>query len=311
VRYPAGDGGVQRTWSLSDYASDPTTYRISVKREPGGTVSRWLHDEVGAGMELQVRAPAGRFVLDRGAFKPVVLIAAGIGITPLLSMAKSHIARGPSAPPLHFIHCVRDGSSAIFPSELRELAALPGVSVDHVFSQPRPSDAACHGYRASGRLTLDVLEDLLGDTHIIHGGRRINLPWYDCEVYLCGPAAFQDSLLAQMVERGVDTARIRRESFLPPPPDVSASVVQSAAVVLERSGRVLQWSASEPLTLLELLERHSIEWPNVCRTGICHTCRCELRGGEVARQVVTHGVERGSVLLCCSRPASAQLILDA
>lgn len=249
-------------------------------------------------------------MLDRGAFKPVILVAAGIGITPLLAMAKSHLARGPAAPLLHLVHCVHDGGHLPFRTELRELAIHPRLHVHHVFSQPRAADVQGRDYALAGRLTLDVLEELVRGTHIIHGGRRIDLPWYDCEVYLCGPLSFQESLLAQMTARGIDTARIRRESFLRPAANCTASTLQHAEVVLERSGRVLEWSAAEPLTLLELIEQHAIDRPSACRMGICHACRCELRAGQVAYDVVAQGVEPGSVLLCCSRPASARVVLD-
>jgi ferredoxin-NADP reductase/MOSC domain-containing protein YiiM len=310
VTCPLPDGEVQRTWSLSDYAAEPSTYRVSVKRESVGRASGWMHDNVYVGTELQVRAPAGRFMLDRGAFKPLILVAGGIGVTPLLAMAKSHLARGPVAPPVHLIHCVRNGDNLAFRTELRELAVLPGVHVDHVFSDPRPGEAQGRDYTVAGRLTLDVLADLVRDTHIIHGGRRINLPWYDCDVYLCGPQSFQDSLLGQMSGQGIDIARIRRESFQRPVTNPSMHAVERAEVVLQRSGRALEWVAGEHASLLELLDRHGIETPSICRMGICHACRCHLVSGKVHHSVAPQGVEAGSALLCCSMPASQRIVLD-
>jgi ferredoxin-NADP reductase/MOSC domain-containing protein YiiM len=301
-----------RTWSLSDYASEPATYRISVKREPAGTASVWLHEHVDVGSELDVRAPAGRFVLDRGAFKPVVLVAGGIGLTPLLAMAKSHLDRGPSAPPLHLVCCARNAARLPFRQELDALAARPGVRVWRLFSEPGPLDVEGHRrYDRAGRLTLETLETLLSDTHLVHGGRRIDLPWYDCEVYLCGPPSFQDTLLAQMSARGIDTARIRRESFVRPRPATSGAGTEAATIRLARSNIELEWRAGEHGSLLELLEQSGIERPSACRMGLCHSCRCGLLEGRVEHTVPPEMLAEGAALLCCSRPRSPRVVLDA
>lgn len=311
MRLPDGAReGPVRTWSLSDYDEECSTYRVSVRRQPGGVASGWMHEHAEVDTVLEARAPAGRFVLDRGSFKPVILIGAGVGITPLLAMARSHRARGRDAPPLYLIYCVRDGAHHAFRAELDRLADTDGVTVACVYSQPRREDVQGRDYAVSGRLTLAGFAGLVSDAHILHGGRRVDLPWYDCDVYLCGPQRFQTDLLAEIGASGIDPARIRRESFAPPAPHAAPDGVRQAEVILQRSNRILKWSAADQLTLLELLEQHDVKTESGCRLGICRACLRRLVAGTVDHSLALGDLEPGAALLCCASPTSSSITLD-
>ena len=140
------DGEEQRRqYSLSALlrqAGQPPQYRISVKREPGGKVSRQLHDQIHVGSVVELFPPAGEFTLT-ASDKPLALISGGVGITPMMSMLAAAL---PSGRPIHFIHAARHGGVHAFRRQLEELAARhPQLQVRFCYEQPRQGDAAPHG----------------------------------------------------------------------------------------------------------------------------------------------------------------------
>ncbi len=310
VRVPVSeDQTVQRTWSLSDYTEDVSTYRLTIKKEPEGVASRWMHEYAKAGTLLQVGAPNGRFNLDRGSFKPAILIGAGVGITPLLAMVKAHLARGPSAPLMYLVYCARSRAERAFRAELDAIPADTSIRVLYVSSAPSSGEKLDIDHQIAGRLRFDDFARFVSDAHINHGGKRIDLPWYDCDVYLCGPQKFQRELLASMAAQGADPSRVRTEAFCLVPGE-QGFAVSSARVVLNRDGRELTWTAGCNETLLELLDRHGVSVPNNCRMGLCESCRCGLVEGKVAYDPQPPYPPAKAVLLCCARPNSEMIRLD-
>jgi ferredoxin-NADP reductase/MOSC domain-containing protein YiiM len=301
---------LQRPWSLSDYREDLSTLRITIKHEREGAASSWMHERARVGDVLEVRAPAGRFVLDRGGFRPVILIAAGVGITPLLAMLKAHVARGPDAPPVYLIYCARNARQQAFRRELDALAENSRAVIHHVLSEPLETELPERHYVQKGRLTLAGLSRLTDDAHIVHGGKRVPMPWYDCDVYLCGPASFQSSLLAQMAAQGLDPSKVHTESFDAQAREVGAAAYPAVTVVLARSQRTFEWTGEDGGTLLDILEHSAVNPEHGCRMGICHECRCRLIDGEVRYEVQPRGLQPGEVLICCARPASRRITLD-
>jgi ferredoxin-NADP reductase/predicted pyridoxine 5'-phosphate oxidase superfamily flavin-nucleotide-binding protein len=191
---------VTRTYSLSG-APGAARWRISVKREEGGLVSRFLHDTVDVGTRIGARPPAGDFVLhgstgaEGGA--PVILIAAGVGITPLAAMLHA-LANGGSPREVVLVHGVRDGEHAPLAAETRALVdRLPNGRAYRVHSRPGPDDAP----DAVGRIDAERLAGL-------------ELP-RDADVWLCGPPPFLADVLTALETLGVDPARLHAESFGP------------------------------------------------------------------------------------------------
>ncbi len=187
---------ITRTYSLSNDPGDGH-YRISVKRHSEGRASRLLHDELEIGDVIRSRPPAGDFVLSCGD-RPAVLISAGVGITPLLSMLYRHCP-GQS---VTFIHGARDGAHHPFAAEVKRLAAAdPAVTVHTSYSQPRQQDVPGRDYHRLGRVDGNLVVSLLTTL--------------DADFYLCGPIGFLSQVSEALMQLGVAESRIHTESFGP------------------------------------------------------------------------------------------------
>jgi ferredoxin-NADP reductase len=292
--------GAVRSYSLSS-APRETGCRISVKREPGGRVSEHLHSAVEVGDILELGAPAGGFVIGEPSRTPLVLISAGIGVTPLLAMLDS-LAKERSARPVWWVHSARNGAEHAFRSEAQAHLAYLADGHRHVrYTRPEPRDRLGFDYDAAGRLTgADVLA--LGIT-------------VDAEFRLCGPTGFVADLTAELAACGADPQRIRSESFGGPAAPAPASAPEAAAatgpaVRFSRSG-VTAVFGSHHNSLLEVAEANAVRVASSCRVGACHGCRADVVAGEVR-----HDPEpldpppAGSALLCCAVP-EGDVVLDA
>ena len=185
-----------------------------MKREDHGAASAALHAQVRKGSMVELRPPAGRFLLDRAGVMPVVLVGAGIGITPLLAMAQAHLDRGPRAPPLRVIHCVRNGRTHPLRWELEALLRDDAaVEVRFVYSQPTDADREGRRFHEEGRLTAERLIGALGNLTIEFAGKTIPVPWYEVDIYLCGPASFLQEIAEGLIARGARAERLRTERF--------------------------------------------------------------------------------------------------
>ena len=185
---------IRRNYSLSA-APNGREYRISVKREAGGRASNHLHDQVNVGDTLELFAPAGDFTLSHSN-RPLVLIGAGVGVTPLLTMLESAVQQ---ARPIRFIHCARHAGVQAFATRVDELAAAhPQVQRFYCLEEPRVDDGA----DAHGRLNRERLQDWLPDER-------------DADVYFLGPKPFMANLRRDLRELGVPDERVRYEFFGP------------------------------------------------------------------------------------------------
>ena len=195
-----GHAPLKRNYSISS-APDSRSYRISVKREPMGIASGWLHDAVRPGTRLKVAAPAGDFVLPEEAPRPVVLLSGGVGVTPLLSMLHAVAARPGAA--AHFIHGTLSGATHALGEEARALAAASGgrITASTFYEAPRPEDVAGRDYDEAGRITPDWL--------------RTNTPLAGADYYLCGPRPFLRDFAAALTALGVPAGQIHYEFFGP------------------------------------------------------------------------------------------------
>ncbi len=185
---------VSRTYSLSGAPSE-RHYRISVKRHEQGLASRLLHDHVEIGAILDARAPAGDFVIREGD-RPVVLVSAGVGVTPMVSMAHE-LVDGGDPRPLWFVHGVRDAAHRPLAGEVEALAArAPNLQVHTRASRPRRGD---EGHDDCGRVDAALLERLV--------------PGLDADFYLCGPPGFLADVIGGLEDAGVPDERIHQEAF--------------------------------------------------------------------------------------------------
>ena len=186
-----------RTYSLSN-GPGQGHYRISVKRETNGLVSRFLHDAIEVGSVLDASRPAGDFVLENSE-RPVVLISAGVGVTPMVSMLHALTAE-PSRRPIVFLHGARDGDHHALASEVRAIAQEnDNVQSLTAYSRPRPNDVVHRDYDVDGRLNETLIAD--------------SVPNLDADYFLCGPAPFLAAIAEALHNLGVDESSIHIEQF--------------------------------------------------------------------------------------------------
>ncbi len=293
-----------RTYTVSS-APDDAGYRISVKRDPRGRVSRYLHEQVTAGAVVEVRAPTGAFTLEDE--RPAVFLAAGIGITPFLAMLKQSLhdtVKRRSRQPITVIQQIREPRDRAFAAELAEIEAAAEGRIRVIVSMSRPGAAAKRGrdYHHAGRIDRELLQSVL--------------PIDAYRFYLCGPAGFMQDGYDLLRSLGIADADIHAEAFgpsalersaVPGAPAQAAAPAASAAVVeFARSGFEQVWTPTDG-SLLEFAEAHGLAPDSGCRSGKCGACLTRLSGGSVTYGCnVEYPLEPGEALLCCARPAAAE-----
>ena len=302
----AGDPAPVRSYSLSS-SPGSTTYRISVKREPHGVVSTFLNTGLPPGTVLDVAAPRGEFVLTDGA-GPVLLVSAGVGVTPVLAMLH-HLAAAGSSRDIWWIHAARDASEHAFAAEAhRLLQSLPSAH-ECIFYTAPDAEAPPDRPVVRGRPTLAALAGL-------------DLPT-GATAYLCGPAAFMTDVRDALVALGVEPDRVHTELFgalpainpgltdtdRPAPHQPPGPAGTGPQITFARSGLIVRWSGRDR-SLLELADACDVPTRWSCRTGVCHTCATPILAGTVS--YAPDPLEPpgpGEVLVCCSRP-DGDVVLD-
>jgi len=313
---PQASGGASRSitrcYSVSD-APRPDAYRITVKRVPPpvdrpelprGVASNHLHDRVREGDLLQVGAPTGRFFVDGDAEGPIVFIAGGIGITPMMSMLARSLEQQPGHV-LHLYYGIRHGGEQAFKARLEELAAKhPAFHLNVVYSQPRPGDVQGWDYRHAAHVDAALL--------------RRTLPHGRHQFYICGPPPMMASLIPALLAWGVSPRDIHHEAFGPASLaplqaasfDAETAKVTGIEVRFRRSGRTLVWDGQDA-NLLDFAERHGVAVDSGCRSGSCGSCETAVTSGTVRYAVEPDlDLAPGRCLLCVGTPGSA-LALDA
>ena len=297
---------LMRSYSLSGEPG-AAYYRVSVKREAHGTASAYVDDELQVGDIVQASAARGSFTLRPGD-TPVVLLSAGIGVTPVLAMLHA-LAAEASMREIWWLYGTRNGREHPFAEEARGLLkALPHHRSYICYSSPDPEDQPQIDFDASGRLNMRVLQER-------------NLP-LDGDFYICGPSTFMGDLTAGLVANGVARDRIHTEMFGAGPsntPGIAASPRLSPhlpagpagsgpMVSFARSGLNVRWGSSFQ-SLLELAEACDVPVRWACRTGVCHTCETGLVAGNIGyRPEPVDAPADGNVLICCSQPGGDVVI---
>jgi ferredoxin-NADP reductase/MOSC domain-containing protein YiiM len=303
----AGQPAPVRSYSLSS-AADGGTYRISVKREDHGVASGYLNRDLRPGTVLDVAAPRGDFVLDEGA-GPVLLISAGIGVTPVLSMLHQ-LAAAHSQRVVWWLHGARGPRTHPFAAEARALlATLPRAS-EHVFYSAATPAERRGAHAAPGRLNKEALAGL-------------GIP-PSASAYVCGPESFMTEMREALTAIGLGQAAIRTELFGALPP-VRPGIVGEASraphlppgppgtgplVTFARSGVTAPFG-DDRRSVLDLADACDVPTRWSCRTGVCHTCVTPLLSGDITYAPDPLELPAdGQVLICCARPAT-DIVLDA
>ncbi len=312
VRPRAATEPVLRTYTLSTAPSDGY-YRISVKRQ--GLVSHHLHDDLAVGDRIKARAPAGGFTIDPLEARPAVLLAAGVGITPMLAMLRSIVFEGlrkRRVRPTYLFVAARTLAERAFDREIAELAQQAGGAV-RVIRLLASGEGARPGidYDAEGRIDASLFRQVL--------------PFDAYDFYMCGPPPFMQGLYDQLSDLDVPDARIHAEAFgpaslkrrTPETADVLPPIAQEPVpVAFAKSGKEARWDAAAG-TLLDLAEARGLTPEYSCRGGSCGTCAVKVLAGKVTYATRPSAkVDADQALICCAVPADPsagggdRLILD-
>jgi ferredoxin-NADP reductase/MOSC domain-containing protein YiiM len=304
---PTSAPALMRNYSLS---GEPGAryYRVSIKREAHGAASAYVDDQLQVGDIVQASAARGSFTL-RPDDTPVVLLSAGIGVTPVLAMLHA-LAAEASTREVWWLYGTRSGREHPFAEETRGLVKALAHRHSHIcYSSPDPEDRPNVDFDAAGRLNTRVLQEL-------------DLP-RNGDFYICGPSTFMSDLSSGLAGLGVAPDRIHTEMFgagpsITPgiaasprrPPHLPAGPPGSGPTVsFARSGLNVRWGPTFH-SLLELAEACDVPVRWACRTGVCHTCETGLVAGKIGYHPdPVDAPADGSMLICCSQP-QGDVVID-
>jgi ferredoxin-NADP reductase/Fe-S-cluster-containing hydrogenase component 2 len=289
---------IRRSYTI---ASSPTwrdRIEITVKRESHGVVSRFLHDELKVGDEVEIEAPNGTFVFDGSQAERLALIAAGVGITPMMSVAR-YLTETGWLGSIALILGFRAARDFIFRDELEQLTALnPNMSVTVTMSQPEAGVWLGRRGRIDAELLATVADLALRTVHI------------------CGPPAMMDSVRRAVRELGVDETRIKTEAFGTVTRDPSAKRVRASeiggTVMFQASDTSVQ--ASADATVLDVADGAGVFIDSACRSGTCGSCRVKLVSGDVRMAVddaLTAQDKEDGYILACQATVRGAVRIDA
>ena len=300
---PQAEKPVIRTYTLSSAPSDGW-FRISVKRD--GLVSQHLHDQVQTGDVIEARAPAGAFAIDATERRPAVLLAAGVGVTPILAMLRHIVYEGlrtRRVRPTTLFYAARSVEDRAFDREIDALVELAGgaVRLVRVLSAPPEGEAPGALYEIAGHIDMDLM--------------RAALSFGDYDFYMCGPGGFMQSVYDGLRGLNVSDRRIHAEAFGPsalirtpdsgsPAKPANTPADKPVAVAFARSGKEARWTR-EAGALLDLAEARGMSPAFSCRTGACGTCKVKIAKGAVAYETPPSAeVADDEALICSAVPAA-------
>lgn len=301
---PGNEKPVVRCYSLS-CGPNKEYYRVSIKRIgsadrglPKGLGSNHMHDSVHVGDIVDVKSPSGSFFLDIEKSKATVLLAGGVGITPMLSMLDV-LAGAKVKHPVWLFYGVRNQAELTQVNSIRELVkANDNFKLCICFSQPGANDVLGRDFDHLGRVNQGLLKEKLGSNNY--------------QFFLCGPGAFMEDLNTSLIGWGVPERDINLEAFGPSsvkkitPPLADAKPV---TVQFKKSGRLVK--ANSQQSLLEIAEHEGLSMDFGCRAGSCGSCEVAIVEGEVSYdQEVDFRISEGCCLACVAKPKN-QLIIDA
>jgi ferredoxin-NADP reductase len=295
---------VFRSYTISSSPSVPYSFSITVKRVPGGQVSNWLHDTMSEGMELAVHGPVGQFnSIDFPADK-VLYLSGGVGITPVMSMARWSYDTNTNADAV-FVHSARTPRDIIYRRELDTMSSRIENFRVHTICERFESGQPWSGYR--GFLTLPLLQLIAPD-------------FLEREVFCCGPTPYMKAVKKMLEDAGFDMRHYHEESFGATPETIEEDAIQSAeqaqedadampasellSVSFADSGKSVQIAPGE--TVHAAAAKLGLHIPKACGMGICGTCKVKVLEGDVDMThnggITEDDVEDGYILSCCSAP---------
>ncbi|MGI8712716.1 MAG: MOSC domain-containing protein [Solirubrobacteraceae bacterium] len=298
----AGRAPLIRTYSLSAIPGEDG-YRISVKLEANGAGSRFLHEHVHEGDLIDTAAPRGDFLM-RDQQRPVALVSAGVGVTPVLAMLQS-LVQAQSTRDVWWVHGARNGAEHAFGPEVdRLLSSLPDTHRLITYSRPAAGELPGATFDTTGRVDAAMVQ-------------AAEIP-VDADYYLCGPGGFMQNLSAGLAARGVPPEQIAMEVFgaaaatapgvtdghRRQPHQPAGAPADGPAVTFSRSSLTVAWDPGYA-SLLELAEACDVPVSFGCRIGVCHSCETGILTGDVSYSTAPlEPPAEGRILVCCAQPRS-------
>ncbi|MBB1486788.1 FAD-binding oxidoreductase [Oceanospirillum sediminis] len=295
---------VMRSYTISSSPSVPYSFSITVKRNPGGLVSNWLHDNLEEGQELAVHGPVGIFNCIDSPAEKVLLLSGGVGITPVMSMARWWFDTNADVD-MVFSHSARTPDDIVFRRELEHMASRVHNFSLHLIAERIENGQAWHGYR--GYLDQSKLEMIAPD-------------FMEREVYCCGPAPYMNAVKNLLQQNGFDMDRYHEESFGEAPPGVEEKAIEDAEIAQEEADALTKSDMTKVTfsnngesvsiapgeTIHSAAARLNLNIPKACGMGICGTCKVLVKEGEASMThnggITDDDVAAGYVLSCCSVP---------
>ncbi len=300
---------VRRSYSICSGTRD-AALRVAIKRVSDGRFSTWAHDHLVPGARIDVAPPEGRFVspLPPGDGRHYLAVAAGSGITPILSIVSSTLADEPRSR-FTLVYGNRASSSVMFREELQDLKDrfLGRLALLFVMSR-EPQDVEVLG----GRIDAAKCDALFATW--------IDLPTVDA-AFVCGPEPMTHAVTASLASNGLPAERVRTElfaaapraAFVPRPLDEGAASACEAYAILDGQRRLFSIEKGTE-TVLDAGLRQGLDLPYSCKGGVCSTCRVKLVEGEVDMDVhyalEDYEIARGFILMCQSYPVTGRIGLD-
>ncbi|WP_457790856.1 2Fe-2S iron-sulfur cluster-binding protein [Pseudomonas sp. PL-6] len=294
---------VMRSYTISSAPSIPYSFSITVKRVPGGRVSNWLHDNLKEGGVLAVHGPVGQFnCIDFPADK-VLLLSGGVGITPVMSMARWFFNTNGEVD-MVFAHSARTPADIIYRAELDYMSTRIDNFKLHLICERNEIGQVWGGYR--GFLSREMLQLIAPD-------------FLEREVFCCGPTPYMRAVRRILSEAGYDIARYHEESFGATPDEDIAAAEKQAEVAQSETPQTSHWvtfsdsgksiQAAQGATLYEAAASAGLTIPKACGMGICGTCKVRVLSGTAAMEhnggITEEEIAEGYVLSCCSRVTEA------
>lgn len=280
-----------RCYSIS--GSDPELgYRISVKRE--GSASTQLHKQMNQGDQLLAKGPLGNYyLLPQSKPKNLVLIAMGIGITPMLAIVQSLVSQ--QYPWQVQVVYGRANGDAGFDTELQQsLSKLANSSLHLVSSQPKAEETLGQDYQQQGRITANFIDSVVSETQGLF--------------YLCGNTNFMQNISQGLLSQGVDSNNIKTEYFKSQPMSAEQNQKPAVQVLFKNSDVRIQWQAQQG-SLLDVAQQQGIDASYGCRYGACEACQVNILQGSVSYQDSDIKAAANKALLCCAIP-NEDLVLE-
>jgi ferredoxin-NADP reductase len=299
---PDGDA-IKRSYTIASSPTQRAFAEITVKREEQGAVSRFLHDRISEGDTLQVTAPSGRFTFTGDEASTVVLLAGGVGVTPMMSYLRYLTGRTWSGE-IFLFFAVRGAADIIFREELEYLESRhPNLHLIIVAEEVEPTEARY----VRGRITRELLESKVPEI----ASRRLH-------VHICGPPPMMNAMKSIVAQIGVPAEETFTEIFggreppSTPLAGVPAAEAKVAVVTFAKSRRSAMLPPTK--TVLEASEDVGVNIEYSCRVGICGVCRIKLLSGAVTMEVqdgLEPGDKENNIILGCQAKSAADLAVNA